>query len=176
MILPLHDETDSNPNIDEVAARRFDDFATATGARIREFAFKLEDNNGEYHVEKDEILIRERSQWSTRPMGYYYSLSHELIHWTAPRLGRYLDSVFGDPNWAIEELTAEYGAVRLTKHFGVYAPRPGGNKIVADYLTKISDHQAALERVESEVERAVAFLLESAQKNSSSLTGIFRNN
>lgn len=54
-------------------------------------------------------------------LDYYRTLLHEFIHSTgsAPRLARDFSGKFGSPNYAREELVAEFGAVFLSAHAGI---------------------------------------------------------
>jgi antirestriction protein ArdC len=52
---------------------------------------------------------------------FWATLAHEALHWTgAPnRLNRVKGKVFGDSDYAVEELIAELGSVMLLANFGI---------------------------------------------------------
>src|SRR2546423_12894106 len=56
---------------------------------------------------------------------YYVVAFHEVVHWTAKRVGRPVGAAwFGSEEYAQEELVAELGPVMLMEHFGLELGAP----------------------------------------------------
>ena len=75
---------------------------------------------------KDVICMPPKNSFISDELGtanehYQSTLLHELTHWTGPekRLNREFGKKFGDRKYAIEELTAEFGASFLCAEFGI---------------------------------------------------------
>jgi antirestriction protein ArdC len=91
---------------------------------------------------------------------YYSTAAHELIHWTAKRLGRKL-AAFGTPDYAFEELIAEIGAAYLCADLGITAePREDHACYLASWLKRLGDDNRAIFRASTAAQAAVAYLQE----------------
>lgn len=142
------------------APERFDDveeFMVSTGAAIRWVA----QDRAYYSRVSDEITLPLREQFDT-PQGYYGTALHELTHWTGAetRLARPKGKVFGDEDYAGEELVAELGATFLAAHFGVETePHLEHAAYLGSWLTRLKEDPRALYRAASAAQQAVGFLL-----------------
>lgn len=77
----------------------------------------------------DRAFYSPREDWIGMPAfsafqdaaSFYSTLAHEYVHWTGhkSRLGRDLTGTFGSPNYAKEELVAEFGAAFLCGQLGL---------------------------------------------------------
>jgi antirestriction protein ArdC len=66
-----------------------------------------------YRPDEDVIALPGRQSFATEE-DYFVTAFHELVHWTAPRVGREVNAKrFGDDAYAVEELVAELGAAML---------------------------------------------------------------
>ena len=84
-----------------------------TGAKI-EFG----GNRAAYSPSLDRIYIPEMSSFDTIE-GYYGTICHELIHWTAKRLDRPMSTNHASEEYAFEELIAELGSAYAMANFGL---------------------------------------------------------
>lgn len=113
------EELPERPAFDPIA--RAEGFAAATGAQIEEGG-----NRACFIPSLDMIRMPERRRFTgtettTPAEGFYSTLCHELVHWSATekRLDRDLSGRFGDEAYAIEELIAELGAAFLCADLGI---------------------------------------------------------
>lgn len=132
-------------------------FIAATGATIKFVA-----GDRAYHRrDTDEITLPLREQFKTA-QGFYGTALHELTHWSAgpDRLERVKGTVFGDENYAKEELVAELGATFLAAKFGVEVdPSEEHAVYIAGWLRAIKDDPKALYRAARDAQKATEFLL-----------------
>ncbi|RKR82037.1 antirestriction protein ArdC [Mucilaginibacter gracilis] len=79
------------------------------------------------------------TQNCTATEGYYSTLMHELTHWTGheKRLNRTKGKKFGDQNYAVEELVAEFGAAFLCAGFGIATVDKGNHAGYIDNWLKV---------------------------------------
>jgi antirestriction protein ArdC len=93
---------------------------------------------------------------------YYATALHELTHWTAPRVGREINSKrWGDDAYAVEELVAELGAAMLCGHCGI----PAISQCAAyldHWIRVLRQDKRAIFSVSSAAQKATDFLLERA--------------
>ncbi|AVA24407.1 zincin-like metallopeptidase domain-containing protein [Rhizobium sp. NXC24] len=95
---------------------------------------------------------------------YYATLSHEVVHWTAPahRLGRDLSRYAKDKSKrAREELIAELGSCFLCADLGIVPelePRPGHASYLNSWLKLLTDDRRAIFQAAAHAQRAVTFL------------------
>ena len=98
---------------------------------------------------------------STADEAYYSTLLHELVHWTGSngRIDRTKGKMFGDSDYAFEELVAETGAAILSVLLGV-SPEP--RKDHAVYLNgwkkAVKDNPKAVFTAFTQANKAVEFL------------------
>lgn len=124
-------------------------FIAATRAKI--VHKKVKDCLGLYHDGEDRIHLLPQEDYPN-DSEYYSTLFHELVHWTAPRLGRSLDDVVG------EELVAEIGARTLTAHFAITTDH---TEYLAGWFRSVppQTRDEVWGQAEKKAEQAVAYLL-----------------
>lgn len=110
-----------DPNVEAFSDEAIDSYVNKTQAII-----KIGGNAAYYSLSGDYIKMPQKNQFidteqQTRMQGYYSTLLHELVHWTAndKRLNRKCGQLFGDNDYAFEELVAELGAAFLCADFGL---------------------------------------------------------
>lgn len=93
--------------------------------------------------------------------GYYGTALHELAHWTGAekRLDRTKGKVFGDPDYAFEELVAELSAAYLCADLAIAAePRADHASYIASWLKALKNNNQNIFRAASYAEKACGFL------------------
>jgi antirestriction protein ArdC len=113
-----------------------------------------------YRPSTDEIRLPEFGAFDSAH-AYYATALHELTHFTgAPhRLDRTKGKLFGDPDYAFEELVAELGAAYLCADLGVSnEPREDHASYVASWLRALKDDKRAIFSAAAHAERAAAWL------------------
>lgn len=136
-----------------------DAFLSATGATILHGG-----SRAFYRSRTDEIHLPHFEQFEDAA-AYYGTALHELVHWTGSesRLNR-TKGLFGNPDYAFEELVAELGACYLAADLEVEAePREDHASYIADWLKALKDDNRAIFRAASFAERACSFLEELQQ-------------
>jgi len=110
-----------DPNVEVLSDKSIDSFVNDTKAIIN-----VGGNVAYYSLSDDYIKIPQKDQFidtkqQTRMQGYYSTLLHELVHWTGSdkRLKRKYGQLFGDNDYAFEELVAELGSAFLCADFGL---------------------------------------------------------
>ena len=95
------------PETDQPDFERADRFFRAIRARIEE------GGDGASYSPTRDLIQMPRAAWFDDPARYFATLAHELGHWTGhrKRLARDFKGRFGDPEYAKEELAAEFAAV-----------------------------------------------------------------
>ena len=137
-------------------------FVAATGATLRHVA----GDKAYYHRGSDLITLPLREQFEDA-RGYYGTVLHELTHWTGAdhRLKRDKGRVFGDDNYAGEELVAELGATFLAAKFNVETePHVEHAAYLSSWLGKLKEDPRALYRAAGAAQQAVAYLEETVKK------------
>lgn len=143
------------------ALERADRFVAATGAEIRE------DNKGAYYDRAgDYIGVPARALFratknASETENYYSTLFHELTHWTGakPRLERTKGKIFGDKDYAFEELVAELGAAFLCRKLGVsLEPRADHACYLKSWLKALRDDKRLIFKAAAAAQRAVNYL------------------
>lgn len=90
---------------------------------------------------------------------YYVTIFHELIHFTAPRLGRILSR--SKELYSFEELVAEAGAILLSFEFGTTDKILSSCAYFKSYLTTFNDSESIILKAFKEASKASNFLLRS---------------
>ena len=109
---------------------------------------------------RDEVHMPEFGTFSDAGL-YYSTMFHELTHWTGhkPRLDRLSHKVFGDPDYAFEELVAELGASYLCADLAVDAePREEHASYIASWLKCLKADNRNVFRAASYAEKACTYL------------------
>ncbi|MFA5985286.1 MAG: zincin-like metallopeptidase domain-containing protein [Methylococcaceae bacterium] len=108
-------------NVEVFSDEAIDSYVNKTQAII-----KIGGNAAYYSLSGDYIKMPPKNQFmnteqQTRMQGYYSTLLHELVHWTAndKRLNRKCGQLSGDNDYAFEELVAELGSAFLCADFGL---------------------------------------------------------
>lgn len=113
-----------------------------------------------YRRGTDEIHMPEFATFGTAA-GYYGTALHELAHWTgAPsRLDRTKGKVFGDPDYAFEELVAELSAAYLCADLAISAePREDHASYIAGWIRALKADNRHVFRAASYAEKAAGFM------------------
>lgn len=114
----------------------------------------------------DRIELPEQDRFRGSPTSsaseaYYGTLLHELTHWSgAPhRLDRTFGTRFGDNDYAVEELVAEFGAAFLCADLRIAnEPRPDHAAYVASWLEVLNDDRRAVFTAAARANEAATFL------------------
>jgi antirestriction protein ArdC len=113
-----------------------------------------------YRPSRDEVSMPEFAAFGSAA-GYYSTICHEIVHWTGAekRLDRTKGKVFGDPEYAFEELVAELGAAYLCADLRVTnAPREDHASYIAGWLKALRADNRNVFRAASYAEKAAAYL------------------
>jgi antirestriction protein ArdC len=98
---------------------------------------------------------------SSAAEGYYATLLHELIHWTASkhRCDRDIGKRFGDNAYAREELAAEIGAAFLCADLGIaLEPRADHAAYLSSWLAVLKSDKRAIFTAAAQAQKAVDWL------------------
>jgi antirestriction protein ArdC len=142
--------------------KRAEAFIAATRADIR-----YGGNHAYYDVPGDYIALPHSEQFlatetSSATEGFYSVHLHELIHWSGAghRLARELRTRFGDEAYAMEELTAEFGAAFLCADLEIAnEPRLDHACYVSSWLKVLKQDQRALFTAANKASAAAAYLM-----------------
>jgi antirestriction protein ArdC len=113
-----------------------------------------------YRPSRDEVCMPEFTSFGSAA-GYYSTLAHELTHWSGAekRLDRTKGKVFGDPEYAFEELVAELGAAYLCADLRVTnEPREDHASYIAGWLKALRADNRNVFRAASYAEKAAGYL------------------
>lgn len=97
----------------------------------------------------------------TATEGYYSTILHEAIHWVGAshRLNRTKGKQFGDKEYAVEELTAEFGAAFLCAGFGLKTIEKGDHAgYIENWLKVLKENSRCLFAAASEASKATDYL------------------
>ncbi len=135
---------------------RADAFLAATGATIHHSGARAF-----YGVKSDAITLPDPGAFDD--MGAYYATAaHELIHWSATRVGRMERGSwpsFGSESYAFEELVAEIGAAYLCADLGLDSTvRADHADYMASWLKTLQGDKRAIFRAATAAQKAVAYL------------------
>ena len=140
---------------------RADAFIVATGVAIRTGGGRACYIPSADRIDMPPYTTFRDTGTSSAAEGYYATLLHELIHWTAPahRCDRQLGKRFGDHAYAREELVAELGAAFLCADLGITPePRADHAAYIASWLTVLRHDKRAIVSAASLAQRAAAWL------------------
>lgn len=143
-----------------------DAFVSATGATIRHGGHRACYRPTADQIEMPPYTSFRDTGTVTAAEGYYATLLHELIHWTAPahRCDRQLGKRFGDHAYAREELVAELGAAFLCADLSISPqPRPDHAAYIASWLTVLRQDKRAIFAAASLAQKACKWLHERRQ-------------
>lgn len=119
-----------------------------------------------YKPMEDKIYMPYMEQFAntatcTATEGFYSTLLHELTHWTGAkhRLDRTKSKKFGDDNYAVEELIAEFGAAFLCAGFGIATLEKGDHAgYIESWLKVLKENKQILFTAASEASKAIDYL------------------
>ena len=119
-----------------------------------------------YIPSEDKIIMPHMEQFvatttCSATEGYYSTLLHELTHWTKKkeRLNRIGGKKFGDSNYALEELIAEFGAAFLCAGFCIATLEKGDHAgYIENWLRVLKENKQFLFTAASEASKAVEYL------------------
>jgi antirestriction protein ArdC len=157
---PLVKELDYTPGIIE-KMDEVDAFLDNTKAII-----ETHDGGACYKIKEDKILVPypetfHATATCSATEGFYSTVLHELVHWSGAkhRLDRTKGKKFGDQNYAVEELVAEFGAAFLCAGFGLATVEKGDHAGYIDYWVKVlKENNRVLVTAASEASKAVDYL------------------
>jgi len=113
-----------------------------------------------YQPSADRICMPEFSSFDSAAR-FYSTAAHELAHWTAAekRLDRLKGKIFGDPDYAFEELVAELSAAYVCADLGISGePREDHASYIASWLRALRNDNRNIFRAASYAEKAAAYL------------------
>ena len=134
---------------------KVDLFLAMTGAKIVEGG-----SRAFYHRVSDQIHMPTFGSFDSAS-AYYGTAFHEVAHWTGAekRLDRTKGKVFGDPDYAFEELVAELTAAYLSADLAITTePREDHASYIASWLKALRDDNRNIFRAASYAEKAAAYL------------------
>lgn len=160
---PLVESAPESPAEADERVKAALDFAHATGADIRVTAGS---DRAFYRPSTDTIVVPAitdfvGTQTSSAQECFAGTLLHELVHWTGSkgRLDRVKGTVFGDADYATEELVAELGATFLCADLQISAePRPDHAQYLAAWLKALKGDKRLIVRAASAASKAANFL------------------
>lgn len=158
-----HKDPDSIPAIAPLVQRIevVDKFVENTQAIIEHGA-----NGAYYRPSEDKIFMPSLESFHdtvncSATEGYYSTLLHELIHWSgaSTRLDRTKSKRFGDNQYAVEELVAEFGSAFLCSEHQIATAEKGDHaSYIAHWLKILKDNKHCLIVAASEASKASQFL------------------
>lgn len=117
-----------------------------------QFGFDLKQGDAaSYRLKSDCITMPGFDRFLSND-AYYSTLAHELIHWTGhpSRLDRPTITERNDFNYAVEELTAEFGAALICAHLGIV-----NDDMKADHLEYLASWASAIKKDDAAIEMAL---------------------
>ncbi|OOQ57403.1 ArdC family protein [Mucilaginibacter pedocola] len=119
-----------------------------------------------YKIQDDKILVPFPESFHptatcSATEGFYSTVLHELVHWSGAkhRLDRTKGKKFGDQNYAVEELVAEFGAAFLCAGFGINTVEKGDHAGYIDHWLKVlKENNRFLITAASEASKATDYL------------------
>jgi HK97 family phage prohead protease len=120
------------------------------------------DGSRAYYSPREDHVVMPPFELFKSPEGYYGTLAHELVHWTGhtSRLDRKNMNQFGSPDYAREELVAEFGSAFLLAMFGLSAePREDHAHYLANWLKVLRDEPNALQEASLKAQEASKLLI-----------------
>jgi antirestriction protein ArdC len=121
------------------------------------------DGSSAYYSPSEDRVVMPPFELFKSPEGYYGTLAHELVHWTGhpSRLDRKSMNQFGSPEYAREELVAEFGSAFLLAQFGLSSvPREDHAHYLANWLQVLRDEPNALQEASIKAQAASKLLIE----------------
>ena len=124
---------------------------------------KTGDGSRAYYSPSEDHVVMPPFELFKSPEGYYGTLAHELVHWTghSSRLDRKNMNQFGSPDYAREELVAEFGSAFLLAMFDLSSePREDHAHYLASWLKVLREEPNALQEASIKAQAASKLLIE----------------
>jgi antirestriction protein ArdC len=124
------------------------------------------DGSRAYYSPREDHIVMPPFELFKSPEGYYGTLAHELVHWTghSSRLDRKNMNQFGSPDYAREELVAEFGSAFLLAMFDLSAePREDHAHYLASWLKVLREEPNALQEASIKAQAASNMLIAQMQ-------------
>ncbi len=112
-----------------------------------------------YELQRDFIQMPMKVTFSSSE-GYYATLLHELTHWTGNenRVGRKFGAVFGNSEYAYEELVAELGAAFTCAELGINSDIENHAAYLKGWLKMCKSNPKAIFKAATEATKAAGWL------------------
>jgi antirestriction protein ArdC len=160
---PMEPTEYAKPSVNQAIEKSvpLDNFIAETKAII-----EAHDGGACYRPVDDKILIPYPEKFIDTPTcsafeGYYSTLLHELTHWSGAkhRLDRTKGKKFGDHQYAVEELVAEFGAAFMCAEFGISTLDKGDHAgYIDNWLKVLKENKQVLSAAAGEASKAVDYL------------------
>ncbi|NJK95893.1 MAG: hypothetical protein HC905_14160 [Bacteroidales bacterium] len=117
-----------------------------------------------YSPIRDFISLPQRKQFKNIT-GFYHTVFHEVGHWTGhpERLNRKLFNMFGTPDYAREELTAEMSSVFVCSLCGIDVKLKNSAAYIDNWLSVIRNDKTAFVRASMQAQTAANYILDCAE-------------
>ena len=155
---PKYYETKSqDPLQDFIKDDRAEDLIQATGADIE----IVESNRAYYDPMADKIRLPLREQFRGQTEPFYSTALHELGHWTGhpTRLNRKGGKVFGDTDYAKEELVAELTSAFCCAALGFSKTISSNAAYIQSWLGALKQDNKAVVRAANQAQKAADYIL-----------------
>lgn len=145
------------PLQDFVKDDRAEELIRATGAEIE----IIESNRAYYDPNADKIRLPLREQFKGQTEPFYSTALHELGHWTGhhTRLNREGGKVFGDTDYAKEELVAELTAAFCCAALGFSKTISSNAAYIKNWLGALKQDNKVVVRAANQAQKAADFIL-----------------
>ncbi len=129
----------------------------STGAAIE----ITESNRAYYNPVRDKIMLPLREQFKGEAEPFYATALHELGHWTGheTRLNRKGGTVFGDAEYAKEELVAELTSAFCCAHLGFSKNITNNAAYIRNWLTILKKDNKAVVSAAADAQRAADYII-----------------
>lgn len=146
-----------DPLQDFIKDDRAEDLIQATGADIE----IVESNRAYYDPMADKIRLPLREQFRGQTEPFYSTALHELGHWTGhpTRLNRKGGKVFGDTDYAKEELVAELTSAFCCAALGFSKTISSNVAYIQSWLGALKQDNKAVVRAANHAQKAADFIL-----------------
>ena len=145
------------PLQDFVKDDRAEDLIKSTGAEIE----IVESNRAYYDPNADKIRLPLREQFKGQSEPFYSVALHELGHWTGhpTRLDRKGGNIFGDTDYAKEELVAELTSAFCCAALGFSKTISSNTAYIKNWLGALKQDNKAVVRAANQAQKAADYIL-----------------
>ena len=157
----FYEATAQEPLQDFQKDERAEELIRSTGATIE----ITKSNRAYYDGGADKIRLPLREQFRGESEPFYSTSLHELGHWTGhpTRLDRQKGRVFGDSDYAKEELVAELSSAFCCAALGFSKTITSNAAYIKNWLGVLKADNKAVVRAANHAQRAADFILEKSQ-------------